>query len=107
MLFSNDMLFFITGFAIGAMIHEGLIFGGLFEMKLSSPCLNLSEIVRPALHLVFIFIQLYFIFMNSKVNRPNLYPALFHLVGLKLISCRACAPLPNYFKCESFYYNIV
>ena len=49
------------------MIHEGLRFGMLFEMDIGAGCVEIAEAIRPVVQLVFTFIQLYFIFLNSKV----------------------------------------
>ncbi|KAK7091221.1 proton channel OtopLc-like isoform X3 [Littorina saxatilis] len=56
------------GFGIGSMIHSGLTFGHYFEViHLGNACSEVIQAVKPFLHLVFIFVQMYFIFMNSKM----------------------------------------
>ena len=50
------------------MIHEGLMFGEIFEYEPVTSCVSMMSLIKPVLHLVFIFIQLYFIFLNSKVT---------------------------------------
>ena len=53
-----------AGFGVGGMILDGLLFGQYID----SHCgVTLSEIIRPATQLVFTFLQMYFIFRNSKV----------------------------------------
>jgi len=61
----------ITGFAIGAMVSEGLQLAQYIEMRSQTavPCINANEVVRTFLHIVFIFTQLYFVFMHSEVGR--------------------------------------
>ena len=49
-------------------IHEGLMFGQQFETELVWKCINIAMVIRPVAQLTFTFIQLYFIFLNSKVS---------------------------------------
>ncbi|XP_074651048.1 proton channel OtopLc-like [Tubulanus polymorphus] len=56
-----------VAFGIGSMIHDGLKFSEVFDMEKLSPCTNILVVVRPMLHLGFTFIQLYFVFLNSKM----------------------------------------
>ncbi|XP_061185369.1 proton channel OtopLc-like [Saccostrea echinata] len=59
-----------VGFGIGSMIQSGLHFGELFDTHPdppSYPCENIAEGARPILHLIFTFVQLYFVFLNSKM----------------------------------------
>ncbi|KAK6167422.1 hypothetical protein SNE40_021456 [Patella caerulea] len=57
-----------VGFGIGSMIHSGLQFGQYFQLY-DGPeyCTNVMQAFKPFLHLLFTFIQLYLIFMNSKM----------------------------------------
>jgi len=55
------------GFGIGSMIKDGLHFGEYFEMTSSPECDHVLYGIRPIVHLCFTFIQLYFVFLNSKV----------------------------------------
>lgn len=59
---------FFSGFSIGSMIKSGLHFGEYFEMTSSESCGHILYGIRPILHLCFTFIQLYFVFLNSKVR---------------------------------------
>nr|KAG5701485.1 hypothetical protein BaRGS_000881 [Batillaria attramentaria] len=54
-------------FGIGSMIHSGLNFGKFFGVSEEAGCNPAVLAVKPVLHLVFTFSQLYFIFMNSKM----------------------------------------
>lgn len=56
-----------VGFGIGSMIKSGLHFGEYFEMTSSPNCAHVLLGIRPVLHLCFTFIQLYFVFLNSKM----------------------------------------
>jgi len=59
-------------FGIGSLIYIGIEMGGLFEVGFQnnylSTCGDMFNILRPTLHIVFIFFQMYFIFLNHKMN---------------------------------------
>ncbi|XP_013175220.1 PREDICTED: uncharacterized protein LOC106123437 isoform X7 [Papilio xuthus] len=55
-------------FGLGTMIYNGLEFGTFFELPLDSPCYLILKGVNPVLQMVFTFMQMYFIFMNSRLN---------------------------------------
>ncbi|KAL8576900.1 hypothetical protein ACOMHN_064684 [Nucella lapillus] len=56
------------GFGIGCMIHNGLTFGHYMEIvHVGNACSGVIQAVKPFLHLLFTFVQMYFIFMNSKM----------------------------------------
>uniref|UniRef100_A0A2A4JG08 Otopetrin n=1 Tax=Heliothis virescens TaxID=7102 RepID=A0A2A4JG08_HELVI len=55
-------------FGLGTMIYNGLEFGTFFELPLESPCYLILKGVNPVLQMVFTFMQMYFIFMNSRLN---------------------------------------
>ncbi|ESO83219.1 hypothetical protein LOTGIDRAFT_93565, partial [Lottia gigantea] len=58
-------------FGVGSMIHSGLNFGHYFEIHhQGDPCSELVQAVKPLIHLIFTFAQLYFVFQNSKVHLP-------------------------------------
>lgn len=50
------------------MIYNGLEFGAFFEVPVTSPCYQILRGVNPVLQMVFTFMQMYFIFMNSRVS---------------------------------------
>lgn len=57
-------------FGIGSMIYSGIEIGMFFELNMdgSSDCKNLFSIIRPILQMSFVFVQMYFIFLNQKMN---------------------------------------
>ena len=56
-------------FGIGSLIHTGIEIGGIFEIENNSEnllsCGATLNAARPFLQLVFIFSQMYFIFLNQ------------------------------------------
>lgn len=58
-------------FGLGTMIYNGLEFGTFFELPMESPCYLILKGVNPLLQMIFTFMQMYFIFMNSRVSFPN------------------------------------
>lgn len=68
---SNDSLFFLpltfAAFGIGSMIYSGLEFGQYFELNPDTKCHNVLLALTPATRMAFIFIQMYFIFLNNEV----------------------------------------
>ncbi|XP_012937444.1 uncharacterized protein LOC101847490 [Aplysia californica] len=58
----------VIGFGIGSMIHSGLTFGHYFEINhLGDPCSDVIQAIKPFFHCCFSFVQMYFVFMNSKM----------------------------------------
>ncbi|XP_066245324.1 proton channel OtopLc isoform X14 [Euwallacea similis] len=55
-------------FGLGTMIYNGLEFGVFFEIPFTSPCYMILRGVNPVLQMIFTFMQMYFIFMNSRLN---------------------------------------
>ena len=59
-------------FGIGAIIYIGIEMGGLFTLGLHSnklvTCGEIFNILRPSLQIIFIFMQMHFIFLNHKMN---------------------------------------
>ena len=56
-----------VAFGIGSMIYSGLEFAQFFELESKEHCYNFLYGLTPGSHVAFTFIQLYFIFMNSRV----------------------------------------
>lgn len=50
------------------MIYVGLELGSFFEIPFDSPCHQILRGVNPLLQMIFTFMQMYFIFMNARVN---------------------------------------
>jgi len=59
-------------FGIGSLIYIGIEMGGLFEVGFLnnhlSTCGDMFNILRPTLQIAFVFFQMYFIFLNHKMN---------------------------------------
>ena len=53
---------------MGALILEGLEFGQLFEVELTAQCIDVIQAVRPLMQLIFVFMQMYFVFLNGRVS---------------------------------------
>ena len=50
------------------MIYSGLEFGQYFELERDTKCHNVLLALTPATRMAFIFIQMYFIFLNNEVS---------------------------------------
>ena len=65
-------LFTLLVFGIGSIIYVGIEMGGLFTLGLHSnklvTCGDVFNILRPSLQIIFIFMQMHFIFLNHKMN---------------------------------------
>jgi hypothetical protein len=61
----------LTAFGIGSMIYSGLEFGQYFELERDTKCHNVLLALTPATRMAFIFIQMYFIFLNNEVSRER------------------------------------
>ena len=57
-------------FGIGSMIYSGIEMGMVIEMffEIDSRCKNIFSIIRPMLQLTYVFVQMYFVFLNQKVS---------------------------------------
>lgn len=64
-------------FGIGSMIYSGLEFGQYFELEKNTKCHNLLLALTPATRMAFIFIQMYFIFLNNEVRNGHNDPRNF------------------------------
>lgn len=92
------MIFFFspTAFGIGSMIYSGLEFGQYFELERDTKCHNVLLALTPATRMAFIFIQMYFIFLNNEVsdvkimNRKFMAEFYFHLLLSLLIYLLLC-----------------
>jgi hypothetical protein len=60
------------------MIYTGLEIGSFFEIPFDSPCHQILRGVNPLLQMIFTFMQMYFVFMNSRVNiKKNIFFYVF------------------------------
>lgn len=71
------------------MIYSGLEFGQYFELERDTKCHNVLLALTPATRMAFIFIQMYFIFLNNeqiKVYRHKFIArfGLMHMIGTNL-----------------------
>ncbi|XP_014297368.1 proton channel OtopLc-like isoform X1 [Microplitis demolitor] len=78
-----------VAFGIGSMIYSGLEFGQYFELERNTKCHNIMLALTPATRMAFIFIQMYFIFLNNqqmKVSSHRLLArfGLMHMIGTNL-----------------------
>lgn len=62
-----------AAFGIGSMIYSGLEFGQYFELERNTKCHNVLLALTPATRMAFIFIQMYFIFLNNEVSNCKLH----------------------------------
>lgn len=67
------------------MIYSGLEFGQYFELEADTKCHNYMVAVTPCVRMIFTFMQMYFIFLNSRmaVSKVSLAKqfGLMHLIG--------------------------
>lgn len=79
---------YIIAFGIGSVIYSALEFGQYFELKHDEKCYNFLVGLTPAVRMVFTFMQMYFIFLNSRmaVSRVGLLKqfGLMHMIGTNL-----------------------
>ncbi|XP_050528514.1 proton channel OtopLc-like isoform X2 [Daktulosphaira vitifoliae] len=79
-----------VAFGIGSMIYSGLEFGQYFELEPATKCHNVLLVLTPATRMAFIFIQMYFIFLNDeqqmRVTRHRTLAkfGLMHMIGTNL-----------------------
>ncbi|KAF5282177.1 hypothetical protein FQR65_LT02874 [Abscondita terminalis] len=78
-----------VAFGIGSMIYSGLEFGQYFELETNTKCHNVLLALTPATRMAFIFIQMYFIFLNNeqmKIYKHKLAArfGLMHMIGTNL-----------------------
>lgn len=64
-----------VAFGIGSMIYSGLEFGQYFELEQNTKCHNIMLALTPATRMAFIFIQMYFIFLNNEVSERRVWMA--------------------------------
>ncbi|XP_045134116.1 proton channel OtopLc-like isoform X2 [Portunus trituberculatus] len=75
-------------FGIGSMIYSGLEVGQYFELQGGDSCADILLVISPAARMLFTFIQMYFIFLNSRVaiSRHRIIArfGLMHMIGTNL-----------------------
>ncbi|KAK9873113.1 hypothetical protein WA026_020844 [Henosepilachna vigintioctopunctata] len=77
-----------VAFGIGSMIYSGLEFGQYFELESNTKCHNIFLALTPITRMAFIFIQMYFIFLNNELgvckNKVMAKFGLMHMIGTNL-----------------------
>ncbi|XP_034946817.1 proton channel OtopLc-like isoform X2 [Chelonus insularis] len=78
-----------VAFGIGSMIYSGLEFGQYFELERNTKCHNIMLALTPATRMAFIFIQMYFIFLNDQQIKVSSHRVLarfglMHMIGTNL-----------------------
>ncbi|KAL7304997.1 hypothetical protein TKK_0002787 [Trichogramma kaykai] len=78
-----------VAFGVGSMIYSGLEFGQYFELERNTKCHNIMLALTPATRMAFIFIQMYFIFLNDKQMKVYSHRmlsrfGLMHMIGTNL-----------------------
>ncbi|XP_055333261.1 proton channel OtopLc-like isoform X2 [Paramacrobiotus metropolitanus] len=75
-------------FGVGSMIYSCLEFGQYFEIPANSECNDILVAVVPACRFFFSFIQLYFVFLNSKIRVDRftklVWFGLMHMVATNI-----------------------
>jgi hypothetical protein len=69
--FSHGSFFLRIGgitFGLGTMIYNGMELGTFFEIPWTSPCYQVLRGINPILQMIFTFSQMYFVFMNARLN---------------------------------------
>ncbi|XP_042896572.1 proton channel OtopLc isoform X2 [Parasteatoda tepidariorum] len=78
-----------VAFGIGSMIYSGLEFGQFFELETNSHCYNILYALTPSSRMAFTFIQLYFIFLNSRMAISK-YRTLARFGLMHMIATNLC-----------------
>ncbi|XP_045480105.1 proton channel OtopLc-like isoform X2 [Harmonia axyridis] len=77
-----------VAFGIGSMIYSGLEFGQYFELESNTKCHNIFIALTPITRMAFIFIQMYFIFLNNEMgfckSKVMAKFGLMHMIGTNL-----------------------
>lgn len=75
-------------FGIGSMIYSGLEVGQYFDLKSTAECADILLVISPVSRMLFTFIQMYFIFLNSRVainkHRTIARFGLMHMIATNL-----------------------
>lgn len=76
-------------FGLGTMVYNGLELGMFFEIPQDSQCWQILMAVNPCLQALFTFMQMYFIFMNSRLNIHK-FKCLARFGLMHLIATNVC-----------------
>lgn len=69
------------------MIYSGLEFGQYFELERDTKCHNVLLALTPATRMAFIFIQMYFIFLNNEVSNYRCIQFVRQILNHNLFIC--------------------
>ncbi|XP_041359780.1 proton channel OtopLc-like [Gigantopelta aegis] len=83
-----------VAFGIGSMILSGLIFGDYLEANLQEFCDEVIYGIRPVVHFIFTFGQLYFVFLHSKICVKR-YKTISRFGFMHMIATNLCVWLGN------------
>lgn len=69
-LFSSFSLLLqsFVGFGMGSVIYSGLQFGQYFELSSQKDCNNVLKAIKPLLRIIFVLMQMLFMFSYSNVS---------------------------------------
>lgn len=97
-----------VAFGIGSMIYSGLEFGQYFELEQNTKCHNIMLALTPATRMAFIFIQMYFIFLNNEVSIFLQISKLYSgLTLVSLITMRSTAdPVWKYIIRDVLFFTV-
>jgi len=75
-------------FGLGTLIYTGLEFVHFFEIKQSCEHWNILFGINPVLHMLFTFMQMYYLFMHARMNiQKNKIIAKFGLMHMLATNC--------------------
>ena len=78
-------------FGLGTLIYTGLEFVHFFEIPFGCSSWHILSGTNPGLHMVFTFMQMYYLFMHSRLNiNKNKIIAKFGLMHLIATNCCIC-----------------
>lgn len=74
--------FSVAVFGLGTLIYDGLEFGAFLEITQDSPCHTPLRGINPVLHAIFVFLQMYFVFISARVSYFYFYQHLVMCGGV-------------------------
>ncbi|XP_049810138.1 proton channel OtopLc-like [Schistocerca nitens] len=79
-----------VAFGIGSMIYSGLEFGQFFELEKNPKCYNVMLSVTPIARMIFIIMQMQFIFLSNKQLKVRTYHVPMRFGLMHMIACNVC-----------------
>ena len=68
-------------FGIGSMIYTGIEIGLNVTIYFNNnECVNIITVIRPGLQILFVFTQMYFVFLNQKVQYNAFFAEIFDVM---------------------------